>query len=227
MKKLGFDWANDLYHLSYGLVNLPSGRMKSREGTIVDADDLIDELHAQAFKEIEAKGREEDVGDADDVAEKIALAALHYYLLNVAPVKDMLFNPEESLSFTGNTGPYLQYMGARIASILRKAEESGIAPDKSTDAVSLLSSESEWDLIKKLGDFPSVVAKASQALDPSVVAQYLYDVSKAFSKFYQQCPILAAEKTELVRARLFLAESTLTVLKNAMYLVLVPYLEKM
>ena len=125
LKKLGFDWANDLYHLSYGLVNLPSGRMKSREGTIVDADDLIDELHAQAFKEIEAKGREAEVGDADDVAEKIALAALHYYLLNVAPVKDMLFNPEESLSFTGNTGPYLQYMGARIASILRKAEKNG------------------------------------------------------------------------------------------------------
>ena len=227
LKKLGFDWASNLYHLSYGLVNLPSGRMKSREGTIVDADDLIDELHAASLKEIEAKGREEDVGDADDVAEKIALAALHYYLLNVAPVKDMLFNPEESLSFTGNTGPYLQYMGARIASILRKAEESGIAPDTSEKAVSLLSSESEWDLIKKLGDFPSVVAKAAEALDPSVVAQYLYDVSKAFGKFYQQCPILAAEKTELVRGRLFLAECTLTVLKNAMYLVLVPYLEKM
>ena len=227
LKKLGFDWASNLYHLSYGLVNLPSGRMKSREGTIVDADDLIDELHAASLKEIEAKGREAEVGDADDVAEKIALAALHYYLLNVAPVKDMLFNPEESLSFTGNTGPYLQYMGARIASILRKAEESGIAPDTSEKAVSLLSSESEWDLIKKLGDFPSVVAKAAEALDPSVVAQYLYDVSKAFGKFYQQCPILAAEKTELVRGRLFLAECTLTVLKNAMYLVLVPYLEKM
>ena len=227
LKKLGFDWASNLYHLSYGLVNLPSGRMKSREGTIVDADDLIDELHAASLKEIEAKGREEDVGDADDVAEKIALAALHYYLLNVAPVKDMLFNPEESLSFTGNTGPYLQYMGARIASILRKAEESGIAPDTSEKAVSLLSSESEWDLIKKLGDFPSVVAKAAEALDPSVVAQYLYDVSKAFGKFYQQCPILAAETKALVSARLFLAESTLAVLKNAMQLVLVPYLEKM
>ena len=108
LKKLGFDWAKKLYHLSYGLVNLPNGRMKSREGTVVDADDLIDSLHADALKAIQERGREEDVGNADDVAEKVALSALHYYLLQVSPVKDMIFNPAESLSFNGNTGPYLQ-----------------------------------------------------------------------------------------------------------------------
>ncbi|MBP5575547.1 MAG: arginine--tRNA ligase, partial [Treponema sp.] len=113
LKQLGYDWASNLYHLSYGLVNLPSGRMKSREGNVVDADDLIDSLHADALKAIQDKGRDSEVGNADDVAEKVALAALHYYLLQVSPVKDMLFNPEESLSFNGNTGPYLQYMGAR------------------------------------------------------------------------------------------------------------------
>ena len=227
LRKLGFDWADKLYHLSYGLVNLPSGRMKSREGTVVDADDLIDQMHADALEAIKEKGRESEVGNSDEVAEKIALAALHYYLLQVTPIKDMLYNPQESLSFTGDTGPYLQYMGARIASILRKAEETGIQPDGSGSSIALLTAPAEWDLVKKLGDFPAAVAKAADGLDPSIMTAYLYDVSKLFSKFYQQCPILAAEKPELVKARLFLAQCTLTVLKNAMNLVLVPYLEKM
>ena len=227
LKKLGFEWADKLYHLSYGLVNLPSGRMKSREGTVVDADDLIDQLHADALAEIKAKGRETEVGDPDVVAEKIALAALHYYLLQVTPIKDMLFNPQESLSFTGDTGPYLQYMGARIASILRKASDDGIQPDGSESSVALLTSPEEWDLIKKLDSFPSVTAKAAETFDPSVMTGYLYDVCRLFSRFYQQCPILTAESTELVKGRLFLAKCTLTVLRSAMNLVLVPYLEKM
>jgi arginyl-tRNA synthetase len=227
LKKLGFEWADKLYHLSYGLVNLPSGRMKSREGTVVDADDLIDQLHADALAEIREKGREAEVGDPDEVAEKIALAALHYYLLQITPIKDMLFNPKESLSFTGDTGPYLQYMGARIASILRKAEDDGVQPDGSESSVALLSSAEEWDLIKKLGEFPVVTAKAADTLDPSVMTGYLYDVCRMFSRFYQQCPILSAENGGLVKARLFLAKCTLTVLKSAMELVLVPYLEKM
>ncbi len=227
LKRLGFEWADKLYHLSYGLVNLPSGRMKSREGTVVDADDLIDQLHADALAEIREKGREAEVGNPGEVAEKIALAALHYYLLQITPIKDMLFNPKESLSFTGDTGPYLQYMGARIASILRKAENDGVQPDGSESSVALLSSAEEWDLIKRLGDFPSVTAKAADALDPSVMTGYLYDVCRLFSRFYQQCPILAAENAGLVKARLFLANCTLTVLRSAMDLVLVPYLEKM
>ena len=158
LKKLGFDWANKLYHLAYGLVNLPSGRMKSREGTVVDADDLIDSLHADALKAIKEKGREEEVGNADEVAEKVALAALHYYLLQVSPIKDMVFNPQESLSFNGNTGPYLQYMGARIASILRKASDEGTKPANAEKAASLLKVGEEWDLVKRLGEYPETVA---------------------------------------------------------------------
>lgn len=227
LKKLGFEWANNLYHLSYGLVNLPNGRMKSREGTVVDADDLLDSLHEEALKAIKERGRDEDVGNADDVAEKIALGALDYYLLQATPIKDMLFNPQESLSFNGNTGPYLQYMGARINSILAKAKSAGITENSSTEAVSLLSSDDEWNLIKQLGDFPSIVQKAAEALDPSGVASYSYETAKAFSKFYQNCSIINAENAELAGARLYLAECTLCVLKNAMNLLIVPYLEKM
>lgn len=227
LRKLGFDWADRLFHLSYGMVNLPNGRMKSREGTVVDADDLIDSLRDDALAEIRAKGREADVGDANEVAERVALAALHYYLLQITPVKDMVFNPQESLSFNGNTGPYLQYMGARIASILRKSMESGIAPASAREAAARLTAGEEWDLIKRLGDYPDTVAKAAETLDASVVAAYLYDVAKLFSKFYQQCPILAAGDDSLAAARLFLAQCTLQVLKDAMHLVLVPYLERM
>ena len=227
LKKLGFDWAKKLYHLSYGLVNLPSGRMKSREGTIVDADDLIDSLHADALKAIKERGRDEEVGNADDVAEKVALGALHYYLLQATPIKDMLFNPEESLSFNGNTGPYLQYMGARINSILAKAKEAGICENTSDEALALLSSEDEWALIKQLGDFPAVVQKGAENLDPSGIAGYLYETAKLFSKFYQTSSILNAESKELAGARLYLAQCTLQVIKNSLNLILVPYLEKM
>ena len=229
LKKLGFEWTDRLYHLSYGLVNLPSGRMKSREGTVVDADDLIDSLKASARKAIEERGRDGSVGDPDDVAEKVALAALHYYMLQATPAKDMLFNPEESLSFNGNTGPYLQYMGARINSVLRKADEAGVRPDSSEQAVALLSAEDEWTLIKLLGDYPAVVARAAENLDPSGLAAYAYETAKAFSKFYQTCPIVAvsSENAALAGARLYLAQCTLQVLKDAMTLLIVPYLEKM
>ena len=227
LQKLGFDWAKKLYHLSYGLVNLPSGRMKSREGTVVDADDLIDSLHADALAAIKEKGRDEEVGDADEVAEKVALGALHYYMLQATPIKDMLFNPAESLSFNGNTGPYLQYMGARINSILAKAKENGLVADSSEDSVKLLNAPEEWELIKQLGDYPSIVQKSAENLDPSLMAGFLYETAKLFSKFYQQCSIMNAETNELAKARLYLAESTLQVMKNAMNLVLIPYLEKM
>ena len=227
LKKLGFDWADKLFHLSYGMVNLPSGRMKSREGTVVDADNLVDSLHADALAAIKERGRDEEVGDADEVAEKVALGALHYYILQATPIKDMLFNPAESLSFNGNTGPYLQYMGARINSILAKAAAAGVTEDSSEAAVALLSSEDEWALIKTLGDYPNVIAKAAENLDPSLVAAYVYEVAKLFSKFYQNCSIVNAENKQLAGARLYLASCTLQVIKNAMNLVLVPYLERM
>ena len=229
LKKLGYTWAEKLYHLSYGLVNLPSGRMKSREGTVVDADDLIDSLHADALKAINERGREEDVGNPDEVAEKVALSALHYYLLQVTPIKDMLFNPEESLSFNGNTGPYLQYMGARISSILRKTKEQGLEPDAGEESLKLLTHESEWALIKELEKYPSVIEKAANDLDPSLLAVYLYDLSKSFSSFYRDCPILAVAQDQktLAQARIQLAKSTLTVMKDAMELLLIPYLDRM
>ena len=227
LKKLGFDWAKKLYHLSYGLVNLPNGRMKSREGTVVDADDLIDSLHADALKAIQERGREDDVGNADDVAEKVALSALHYYLLQVSPVKDMIFNPAESLSFNGNTGPYLQYMGARISSILRKAEEEGAKPSSPEEAAKLLKAAEEWELVKYLGEYPATVQKSAENKDPSVMTGYIYETAKLFSKFYQNCPIMSAESPELKSARLALAKATLRILKEAMELVLVPFLDRM
>ena len=229
LKKLGYQWADQLYHLSYGMVNLPEGKMKSREGTVVDADDLINSLRDGALEEIVSKGREEAVGDPAAVAEKIALGALHYYLLKATPTKDMLFNPKESLSFNGDTGPYLQYMGARICSILRKAQEVGLAPLAASEAASLLTHEAEWELVKVLEQYPKILVKAAQNLDPSQVAGYLYDVAKAFSRFYHDCPTLALaqENVQLASARLFLATCTRQVLENGLDLILVPFLETM
>jgi len=237
LQKLGYDWARDLYHLSYGMVNLPEGKMKSREGTVVDGDDLINNLRDGALEEIQAKGREEAVGDASDVAEKVALGALHYFLLQVSPTKDMIFNPKESLSFQGNTGPYLQYMGARISSILRKTEaECAFGPDgmAATGALAggsvkaeLLTHDAEWELLKTLAEYPKQVARAAECRDPSAVTAFLYDVSKCFSRFYHDCPIIAAGNPDLARTRLELARATRIVLKSAMELVLVPFLETM
>jgi len=231
LQRLGYEWSKDLYHLSYGMVNLPEGKMKSREGTVVDGDDLINGLRDGALEEIAAKGREEAVGDPADVAEKIALGALHYFLLQTTPTKDMIFNPKESLSFNGNTGPYLQYMGARISSILRKvesAEASGSAggADGSVNP-DLLVHDAEWELLKALGDYPKQAARAAEGRDPSVVTSYIYDVSKCFSRFYHDCPILSAANPDLARTRLELVRATKIVLKSAMRLVLVPFLETM
>lgn len=228
LQKLGYEWSKDLYHLSYGMVNLPEGKMKSREGTVVDGDDLINSLRDGALEEIAAKGREEAVGDPAEVAEKIGLGALHYFLLQVSPGKDMIFNPKESLSFNGNTGPYLQYMGARVSSILRKVE----TPEFSNVAVgtvdpSLLVHEAEWELLKTLKDFPKQVARAAENHDPSVITAYLYEVSKGFSHFYHECPILTAASPDLARTRLELVKAVRIVLRNSMNLVLVPFLETM
>lgn len=231
LQKLGYDWSKDLYHLSYGMVNLPEGKMKSREGTVVDGDDLINSLRDGALEEIAAKGREEAVGDPAEVAEKIALAALHYFLLQTTPTKDMIFNPKESLSFQGNTGPYLQYMGARICSILRKVEsESGSSGSPLAGGSvkpELLTHDAEWELLKTLEAFAKQASRAAEGRDPSVITSYLYDVSKCFSRFYHDCPILAAGNADLARTRLELVRATKIVLKSAMDLVLVPFLETM
>ena len=233
MKKLGYDWHSKLYHLAYGMVNLPEGKMKSREGTVVDADDLLNNLRDDALQEITAKGREKAVGNPKDVAEKVALAAVHYFLLQVSPFKDMIFNPKESLSFNGNTGPYLQYMGARMCSVLAKAEKEGLtgahvrAQADFEKACALLQSDAEWDLIKLIGSFPRVLQKASEALDSASIAGYAYDTAKTFGKFYHDCPIVNADNADCAAARLTLTLAVLTVLKNALNLILVPFLEVM
>ncbi|GHV60376.1 arginine--tRNA ligase [Spirochaetia bacterium] len=229
LDKLGFAWAKNLYHLSYGMVNLPEGKMKSREGTVVDADDLIDSLRDMALNEIREKDREEAVGDSAAVAEKIALGALHYYLLQVSPTKDMLFDPRESLSFTGNTGPYLQYMGARISALLSKASmlrKAEAAADKGFNAA-LLTGDAEWELVKTLANYPEAVSAAAAGMDPSLLTTYLYELSKTFSRFYHDCPILNAEDPGLAAARLALSRAVLRVLQDALHLVCIPFLEAM
>lgn len=240
---LGYSWAKNLFHLSYGLVNLPNGRMKSREGTVVDADDLIEELKNKAIQEIdkrasvstekeeEDKEEKEEEGqeiadyDKEEVAKSIALAALNYYLLAPSPQKEIVFNTDASLSFTGNTGPYLQYMCARISSILRKAAEKGLNP--SIDNLHLLTAPAEFSLIKTLDSYYSILKKAGDALDPSILTTYLYDLCKAFSKFYSECPVLKALDNKLITARLCLVKCCQVVLKGATPLVLVPFLERM
>ena len=237
LEKLGFQWANNLFHLSYGMVNLPEGKMKSREGTVVDADDLIDSLRDMALGEIRGKDREEAVGNPEETAEKIALGALHYFLLQVSPSKDMLFDPKESLSFNGNTGPYLQYMGARISSLLRRDSLLSEADERQDAAVAcpagsepryeLLTDDAEWELIKILGSYNDTIAIAAANKDPSIITAYLYETAKAFSRFYHDCPILSAGERDLVAARLALCRSVLSVIKDALYLVCIPFLEKM
>jgi arginyl-tRNA synthetase len=223
LNKLGFEWAKSLHHLSYGMVNLPEGKMKSREGTVVDADDLIDNLKELAKKEIQAKNREEAVGDLDAAAEKVALGALHYYLLQISPAKDMLFDPAESLAFNGNTGPYLQYVGARLSSMLHKASEYPVG----VVTPALLSSDAEWHLLKTLETYPHVLSCAAADLDPSLVALYLYDLAKAFSRFYHECPVLTVDNIDLGASRLALARATLKVVKEGLHLICVPFLEAM
>ncbi len=225
LDKLGYPWAKDLHHLSYGMVFLPEGKMKSREGTVVDADDLISSLTAMAKEQILEKGREDELKDVDDTAHKIALGALNYYILQFNPSKDFVFNPKESLSFNGNTGPYLQYMGARISSMLRKYDADSYKDVAFEPA--LLALEDEREMLKMLASFPETVAKACSLYDPSVVCAFLYDISKKFSHWYHDNQILKASSPALVKARVSLCEMVLQVMKNAFDLVGIPFLEKM
>jgi arginyl-tRNA synthetase len=225
LDQLGYSWAKNLHHLSYGMVNLPEGKMKSREGTVVDADDLVSQLAELAAFEIHEKQREDLVGDVAKTASSIALGALNYYLLQVIPTKDMVFNPAESISFAGNTGPYLQYMGARICSMLRKFETEGYE-DVGFNS-SLLNLSDERELVKQLALYPQVVAKAGEAFDPSVLCSYLYELSRLFSKWYHDNPILKAGDKGLVCARIELSRMVLQVLKNAFALIGIPFLESM
>ncbi len=229
LKQLGMPWADSLFHLAYGMVNLPEGKMKSREGTVVDADDLIARLEEMAVQEIRSKGREEEVGDVQATGADVALGALHYYLLQVTPGKDMVFDPKESISFNGNTGPYLQYSGARISSMLRKAsvdaQEQALS-DEPIDA-GLLSTAEEWELIKRLAEFPEIVGLAGRQHSPSIVTGYLYEVAKTFSRYYHDHPIAVEKELPTRAARLALTRAVAQTLRNGCRLVGIPFLEVM
>nr|WP_319472425.1 arginine--tRNA ligase [uncultured Sphaerochaeta sp.] len=228
LQLLGYSWADDLHHLSYGMVNLPDGKMKSREGTVVDADELVATLTNLARNEIREKEREDLVDDVDRTSSSIALGALNYYLLQVSPTKDMIFNPAESISFNGNTGPYLQYMGARISSMLRKYQDEEFADcHEMTFDSSLLTLPDERELVKQLARYQEVVERAGGAYDPSVVCSYLYEISKLFSRWYHDNPVLKASSRPLVRSRIELVSMVLQVIKNAFSLVGVPFLASM
>ncbi len=221
---LGYDWAKELHHLSYGMVNLPEGKMKSREGTVVDADDLLSQLKELAKEEIINKEREDKVDDIEKTSLNIALGALNYYLLQVSPTKDMIFNPKESISFNGNTGPYLQYTGARISSILRKYNEN--KKDVPFNG-SLLNNEDEVTLLTMIADFPEYMRRAAENYDPSIIASFLYEAAKTFSHYYHDNRILNAESEELIEARVKLSEALLVVMKNGFKVIGVPFLMAM
>ena len=215
LKKLGFDWADQIYHLSYGMVELPEGKMKSREGTVVDADDLIQSMYEEAKKTSEESGKLADLSDEDKerLYHIIGLGALKYFIIKVDPKKTMLFNPKESIDFNGNTGPFIQYTHARICSILRKATADFGPEDISTD---LVPSAKEIRLIKLLGTFPAKVAEAGAALSPAVIANYAYDLAKEFNQYYHDTPILREEDQAILKFRLELISVMARTLRRAM-----------
>jgi arginyl-tRNA synthetase len=227
LEMLGHAWAKSLHHLAYGMVNLPEGRMKTREGTVVDADDLIAELEALALAEIRAKERDAEIEDLAGTAEKIALGALNYYLLAPSPYKDMVFDPQESISFSGATGPYLQYSGARIASMLRKFAERAERFRGGTLRPELLAAPEEWELSKAMASFPETVAQAARELNPSLLATHLFELARTYSSYYHDHPVLHNEDPDLVVSRIRLAEAVRQVLANGLALIGVPVLERM
>jgi arginyl-tRNA synthetase len=223
---LGNEWASNLQHLAYGMVNLPEGKMKSREGIVVDADDLLDELRDLATAEIRDKSREGEIDDLAATAEAIALGAVNYYLLQFTPTRDIIFNPVESISFTGNTGPYLQYTGARISSLIRRAAASG-ADKRGRFRAELLTVAEEWELAKALAGYPEMVALATRDLNPSIVAGHLYEIGRLYNKYYHDNSVLNNDEEDLVATRLRISRATLAVLQSGLHLLGIPFLEKM
>ncbi len=214
LKKLGYAWADQLYHLSYGMVDLPSGKMKSREGTVVDADDLLDEMESTARSLSEELGKTDGLSE-DEKAQLYRVlghGALKYFILKVDPRKRMVFNPEESIDFNGHTGPFIQYSHARIRSILRKAKGRTSSWSWAEVAVD----ERSKELIQVLDRFPEAVQQAARTYSPAVVAQFAYDLAKAFNGFYQANPILNAESDALVAFRLDLCGTTANALRRAL-----------
>ena len=215
LKKLGFGWADQIYHLSYGMVELPEGKMKSREGTVVDADDLIEKMYEEAKATSDESGKLAGLPEAekDRLYHTIGLGALKYFILKVDPKKKMLFNPKESIDFNGNTGPFIQYTHARIKSILRKAGEQSIEAKLDTDVVL---SPKEVRLVKLISSYPQKVAEAAEALSPALIANYCYELSKEFNQYYHDTMILREPDRKLLEMRLVLISTLASVLSKAM-----------
>jgi arginyl-tRNA synthetase len=226
LKKMGFNWADDLYHLSYGMVELPSGKMKSREGTVVDADDLIAEMIKTAGSMSDELGKLDEYSDEEreNIYRIIGLGALKYFILKVDPKKNMLFDPVESIDFNGNTGPFIQYSYTRIRSVMRKAGESGIKPDLPEN---FIPEDKEIELIKLLGQFSETVELAGKELNPALIANYSYDIAREFNQYYHDYSILSAGSPEKVKFRLLLSAVTGKVISLAMYLLGIEVPERM
>lgn len=228
LQKLGYEWSKNLYHLSYGMVELPEGKMKSREGIVVDADDLIDEMILTA-KEISSElGKLDGYSPAeiDDTCKKIALGALKYFILKVDPKKNMLFNPKESVDFNGNTGPFIQYTYARIRSIFRKAEEQKISVPSIVSEKTVLNKK-ETEIIKLIYDFNTIIEEAAKELSPAFIANYAYELTKEYNQFYHEFPILKEENIDNKNFRFLLSELTGRVINTSMALLGITVPEKM
>ena len=228
LDRLGFKWGKELVHFSYGMVELPNGKMKSREGTVVDADDLITAMVADAKQTSEELGKFKDMSEEErnEIARIVGLGALKYFILKVDARKNMLFNPEESIDFNGNTGPFIQYTYARIRSILRKAQAEGINIP-ATLAGTMPLNEKEIELIQKLNEFGAAVEQAGKDYSPSGIANYCYELTKAFNQFYHDYSILGADTEEEKVVRLVLAQNVGKTLKNGMALLGIEVPERM
>jgi arginyl-tRNA synthetase len=229
LKKMGYNWAEGIYHLSYGMVELPNGKMKSREGTVVDADDLIEGMIQTAREMTEQLGKLDDF-EGEEAARlyyNIGMGALKYYILKVDPKKTMLFNPEESIDFNGNTGPFIQYTHARICSIVRKAAERNIFVSSNPAYVVEMLGEKEKDLVRLLHDFPGAVEEAGKNFSPALVANYIFELAKEYNQFYHDHHIMREENIDIRQFRLDLSFFTASVIKNGMKLLGVEVPEKM
>lgn len=227
LDRLGFKWGKDLVHFSYGMVELPEGKMKSREGTVVDADDLMDEMvetaRAASSERVKLDGCTPE--EAEAIAETVGLGALKYFLLKVDPRKNMTFNPKESIDFNGNTGPFIQYTYARIRSVLRKAAEGGELT--LAEYRTVVPNEKEIALIQRLADYPSVVAEAGRSYSPALIANYVYTLVKEYNQFYHDYSILREEDPAVRRLRLVLSDNVARVVKSAMALLGISVPERM
>jgi arginyl-tRNA synthetase len=228
LDKLGFEWGKSLVHFSYGMVELPEGKMKSREGTVVDADDLMEEMINTARETSQELGKLDNISkeEADNIARIVGLGALKYFILKVDPRKNMTFNPKESIDFNGNTGPFIQYTYARIRSVLRKAAEAGIEIP-ATIPGGLTLSEKEEGLIQMLSDFKGIVKQAGEIYSPSIIANYCYDLVKEYNQFYHDFSILREENENIKVFRLALSANVAKIVRLGMNLLGIEVPERM